>query len=110
MTADASLLNTDNSNVSANLDEKQLVELPSSTRNAFGFLTLNSSGQQLLWNRRCCWAAAAILRMRRGLAGHPTFLNFAGGFFGTTMFELDGSVDTDSEWGGRHLLSVPGRD
>src|ERR1035438_6253817 len=37
-----------------------------------------------------------------------SFLNFAGGFFGTTGFMLDGSWDTDPEWGA--VIFVPSVD
>ena len=94
--AQASQLNTDNANISADIDAKQVVELPLNLRNIYGLATLNSSvnntseGQQLL-------------------GGGPngtdnadqdiSFLNFAGGFFGTSAYLLDGVWDTDPEWG-----------
>jgi len=94
--AQASLLNTDNANLSADVDAKQVVELPLNLRNVYGLATLNSSvnntseGQMLL-----------------GGGGPSTgdadqdisFLNFAGGFFGTSAYLLDGAWDTDPEWG-----------
>jgi hypothetical protein len=94
--SEASQLNTDNANISADIDAKQVVELPLNLRNVYGLATLNSSvnntseGQMLL-----------------GGGGPSTdnadqdisFLNFAGGFFGTTAFLLDGAWDTDPEWG-----------
>jgi hypothetical protein len=94
--AQASQLNTDNANLSADIDAKQVVELPLNLRNVYGLATLNSSvnntseGQQLL-----------------GGGGPSTddadqdisFLNFAGGFFGTSAYLLDGVWDTDPEWG-----------
>ncbi len=94
--AQASQLNTDNANISANIDAKQVVELPLNLRNVFGLATLNSSvsnnseGQQLLGG---------------GSNGTDdadqdiSFLNFAGGFFGTSAYLLDGAWDTDPEWG-----------
>lgn len=94
--AEASQLDTDNANIAANIDAKQVVELPLNLRNIYGLATLNSSvnntseGQQLL-------------------GGGPngtdnadqdiSFLNFAGGFFGTSAYLLDGVWDTDPEWG-----------
>jgi len=94
--AQASQLNTDNANIAASIDAKQVVELPLNLRNVYGLATLNSSvnntseGQQLL-------------------GGGPngtdnadqdiSFLNFAGGFFGTSAYLLDGDWDTDPEWG-----------
>ena len=94
--AQASQLNTDNANISADIDSKQVVELPLNLRNVFGLATLNSSvnnnseGQQLLGG---------------GSNGTDdadqdiSFLNFAGGFFGTSAYLLDGVWDTDPEWG-----------
>jgi hypothetical protein len=105
VTSDASNLNTDNANVAADIAAKQLVELPLNMRNVYGLATLNSSvsnsseGQMLL-----------------GGGGPSTddadqdisFLNFAGGFFGTSAYMLDGSWDTDPEWGA--VIFVPSVD
>jgi hypothetical protein len=105
VTAQASLLNTDNANISADIDAKQIVELPLNLRNVYGLATLNSSvnnsseGQMLL-----------------GGGGPSTddadqdisFLNFAGGFFGTSAYLLDGAWDTDPEWGA--VIYVPSVD
>ncbi|HEV2711206.1 MAG TPA: TonB-dependent receptor [Edaphobacter sp.] len=96
VTSQASLLNTENANISADINAKQVVELPLNQRNVYGLATLNSSvnntseGQMLL-----------------GGGGPSTddadqdisFLNFAGGFFGTSAYLLDGVWDTDPEWG-----------
>jgi hypothetical protein len=105
VTSQASLLNTDNANISADIDAKQVVELPLNLRNVYGLATLNSSvnntseGQMLL-----------------GGGGPSTddadqdisFLNFAGGFFGTSAYLLDGAWDTDPEWGA--VIYVPSVD
>jgi len=45
VTSNVSLLNTDNSNVAAVIDAKQIVELPLNVRNVYGLATLNSSVQ-----------------------------------------------------------------
>jgi hypothetical protein len=94
--AQASQLNTDNANISTDIDAKHVVELPLNLRNVFGLATLNSSvnnnseGQMLLGG---------------GSNGTDdadqdiSFLNFAGGFFGTSAYLLDGAWDTDPEWG-----------
>jgi Carboxypeptidase regulatory-like domain len=94
--AQASQLNVDNANISADIDAKHVVELPLNLRNVYGLATLNSSvnnnseGQQLLGG---------------GSNGTDdadqdiSFLNFAGGFFGTSAYLLDGAWDTDPEWG-----------
>ncbi|MGA3034224.1 MAG: carboxypeptidase-like regulatory domain-containing protein [Terracidiphilus sp.] len=105
VTADASLLNTDNSNVAASLDAKQIVELPLNVRNVYGLATLNSSVQN---------TSEGQLLLGGGSNTTDTadqdisFMNFAGGFFGTTAFLVDGSWDTDTEWGG--VIFVPGVD
>lgn len=105
VTADASQLNTDNSNVAADIDAKQIVELPLNMRNVYGLTTLNSSVNN-----------TSESQMLLGGGGNATdnadqdisFLNFAGGFFGTSAFMLDGSWDTDPEWGA--VIFVPSVD
>ncbi len=106
VTADASNLNTDNnSNVATNIDAKEIVELPLTTRNVYGLATLNSSvsntseGQMLLGGGS---------NSTDNADQDISFLNFAGGFFGTTAFLLDGSWDTDPEWGA--VIDVPSVD
>ncbi len=94
--AQASQLNTDNANISADIDAKQVVELPLNLRNIYGLATLNSSvnntseGQQLLGG-----GSNGTDNADQDIS----FLNFAGGFFGTSAYLLDGAWDTDPEWG-----------
>jgi hypothetical protein len=94
--AQASQLNTDNANISADIDAKQVVELPLNLRNVYGLATLNSSvnntseGQQLLGG-----GSNGTDNADQDIS----FLNFAGGFFGTSAYLLDGAWDTDPEWG-----------
>jgi len=105
VTSDVTLLNTDNANVAADIDSKQIVELPLNVRNIYGLVTLNSSVQN-----------SSESQILLGGGGNTTdtadqdisFLNFAGGFFGTTAFLIDGSWDTDTEWGA--VIFVPGVD
>jgi hypothetical protein len=105
VTADASLLNTDNSNVATSLDAKEIVELPLNVRNVYGLTTLNSSVSN-----------SSESQMLLGGGGNTTdnadqdisFLNFNGGYFGSTAFLLDGSWDTDPEWGA--VVFVPSVD
>ena len=105
ITSDASQLNTDNSNVAASLDAKEIVELPLNVRNVYGLATLNSSVQN---------TSEGQLLLGGGSNTTDTadqdisFMNFAGGFFGTTAFMVDGSWDTDTEWGA--VIFVPGVD
>ena len=105
VTADASQLNTDNSNVATNLSASTIEELPLNTRNVYGLASLNSAvsntseGQMLL---------GGGTNTTDDADQDISFMNFAGGFFGTTGFMLDGSWDTDSEWGG--VIFVPSVD
>ena len=105
VTANASLLNTDNSNVAADIEANQIEEMPLNTRNVYGLVTLNSSvnntseGQMLL---------GGGTNTTDDADQDISFMNFAGGFFGTTGFLLDGSWDTDTEWGG--VIFVPSVD
>jgi len=105
VTADASVLNTDNANVATDIDAKQIVELPLNNRNVYGLITLNSSvnnsseGQMLLGGGS---------NSTDNADQDISFLNFAGGFFGTSGFMLDGSWDTDPEWGA--VIYVPSVD
>jgi hypothetical protein len=103
--SDVALMNTDNANVAADIDAKQIVELPLNVRNVYGLATLNSSVQN---------TSEGQLLLGGGSNTTDTadqdisFMNFAGGFFGTTAFLIDGSWDTDSEWGA--VIFVPGVD
>lgn len=105
VTADASQLNTDNSNVAADISAQQIVELPLNVRNIYGLATLNSAvgntseGQQLLGGGS---------NSTDNADQDISFLNFSGGFFGTTAFLLDGAWDTDPEWGA--VIYVPSVD
>jgi len=105
VTADASQLNTENSNVATDLGANTIEELPLNTRNVYGLVSLNSSvsntseGQMLL---------GGGTNTTDDADQDISFMNFAGGFFGTTGFMLDGSWDTDTEWGG--VIFVPSVD
>ncbi len=103
--AEASQINTDNANIATSLDAKQVVELPLNLRNVYGLATLNSSVQN-------------TSEQQGLLGGGPngtdnadqdiSFLNFAGGFFGTSAYLLDGAWDTDPQWGA--VIYVPSVD
>jgi hypothetical protein len=105
VTSTASQLNTDNSNVATDISAQQIVELPLNVRNVYGLATLNSSvgntseGQQLLGGGS---------NSTDNADQDVSFLNFSGGFFGTTAFLLDGAWDTDPEWGA--VIYVPSVD
>lgn len=96
VTSEAPLLNTEDPNVSASIGAKQVVELPLNLRNVYGLATLNSSVN----------TSGEVQARDGGGAGNNgnadqdiSFLNFGGGFFGTSAFLLDGIWDTAGDWG-----------
>ena len=105
VTEDASQLNTNNSNVAADVSAQQIVELPLNVRNVYGLATLNSAlgktseSQQLMGGGN---------NTNDDADQDISFMNFAGGFFGTSAFLLDGAWDTDPEWGA--VINVPSVD
>ena len=103
--ADASQLNTDNSNVAASIDAKQIVELPLNLRNVYGLATLNSAVGNTTENQMLLGGGS---NASDNADQDISFMNFGGGFFGTTAFMLDGSWDTDPEWGA--VIFVPSVD
>jgi hypothetical protein len=105
VTSEAPLINTSNANIAAEVNSKQIVELPLNDRNVYTLIQLNSSVQ-----------TGNIYQTVLGGAGNSdnadqdvTFLNFAGGYFGTSAYLLDGTWDTaTNSWGG--VISVPSVD
>lgn len=105
VTSAAPLINTTNANIGAEVNSKQIVELPLNDRNVYSLIQLNSSVQ-----------TGNLYQTVLGGAGNSdnadqdvTFLNFAGGYFGTSAYMLDGTWDTAiNSWGG--VISVPSVD
>ncbi|MGC2639441.1 MAG: TonB-dependent receptor [Acidobacteriaceae bacterium] len=103
--ANASQLNTENSNIADDIPGKDITEYPLNIRNIYGLATLNSSvsntseGQMLL---------GGGTNTTDDADQDISFMNFAGGYFGSTAFMLDGAWDTDTEWGG--VIFVPSVD
>jgi hypothetical protein len=96
VTAEAPLINTDNANISADIAAKQIVELPLNLRNIIGLTELNSSVNNTTQSQVLNGGGAST----NGNADQDiSFLNFSGGFFGTTAFLLDGVWDTSGDWG-----------
>src|ERR1039457_5985622 len=101
--AQAPLLATDNANVSSDLNQQEIQQLPVNLRNAFGLVLLNSSVNN-----------STQLQLLNGGGQSGTadqdisFLNFGGGYFGTTAYLLDGHWDTAADWGG--VIYVPSMD
>ncbi len=94
VTSQAPLLNTDNANLSAEITAKQVVDLPLNLRNVYGLATLNSSVQNSSESQKVNGGGTQDTADQ-----DISFLNFGGGFFGTTAFLLDGVWDTASDWG-----------
>ena len=96
----APLLNTDNANISADISQRQVVELPLNLRNVYGLASLNSSVNN---------STQAQMVNSNGISGSAdqdiSFLNFGGTHFGTAAFLLDGTWDTAQDWGG--VVYVP---
>ena len=103
--ADAAQLNTDNSNVATSIDAKQIVELPLNLRNVYGLATLNSAVGNTTENQMLLGGGS---NASDNADQDISFMNFGGGFFGSTAFMLDGSWDTDPEWGA--VIFVPSVD
>jgi hypothetical protein len=96
----APLLNTDNANISADISQRQVVELPLNLRNVFGLASLNSSVNN---------STQAQMVNSNGISGSAdqdiSFLNFGGTHFGTAAYLFDGTWNTAQDWGG--VVYVP---
>ncbi|HEU5341786.1 TonB-dependent receptor [Edaphobacter sp.] len=100
------LINADNANISADISQKQIVELPLNLRNVFGLASLNSSVNN---------STQAQMVNSNGISGSAdqdiSFLNFGGTHFGTAAYLLDGTWNTAQDWGGVvYVPSVEGVD
>src|SRR5882757_3812764 len=96
----APLLNTDNANISADISQQQVVELPLNLRNVFGLASLNSSVNN---------STQSQMVNSNGISGSAdqdiSFLNFGGTHFGTAAYLLDGTWNTAPDWGA--VVNVP---
>lgn len=105
VTSQAPLLNADNANISADINSRQIVQLPLNLRNIISLATLNSSVNNTSQSQVLNGGSGST----NGNADQDiSFLNFGGGFFGTTAFLLDGIWDTAPDWGG--VIYVPSVD
>jgi hypothetical protein len=100
VTAQAAILAADNANVSSDLTGQQIDQLPVDFRNVFGLVLMNSSVNN---------SSQFQVVNGGGQSGTAdqdiSFLNFGGGFFGTSAYLLDGHWDTAADWGG--VIYVP---
>jgi hypothetical protein len=100
VTSQGSLLNTGDANLSAEVDSQQVKDLPLNLRNVISLATLNSSVTNSSESQQLNEGGTS------GKADQDvSFLNFGGGFFGTSAYLLDGIWDTDSTWGA--VIYVP---
>jgi len=97
------LLQTSDSNLSAEITGKQVVDLPLNLRNVYSLATLNSSVNNAQQSQKSGGGSSSSIADQ-----DVSFLNFGGGFFGTTAFLLDGIWDTASDWGA--VVYVPSVD
>ena len=100
VSGEAPLLNTGDANLSAEVTSKQVEALPLNLRNVIALATLNSSVSNTSEGESVNEGGTS------GKADQDvSFLNFGGGFFGTSAYLLDGIWDTDSTWGA--VIYVP---
>jgi len=100
VTGQGPILASDNANVSSDLTGQQIDQLPVEFRSAFGLVMMNSSVNN---------ASQFQVVNGGGQSGTAdqdiSFLNFGGGYFGTSAYLLDGHWDTAADWGG--VIYVP---
>jgi len=94
------LFQTQDANISTELDSKQIEELPLNLRNVLSFATLDSS-VNVQGDRQLLAAGGSEDTADQDYS----FLNFGGGYFGTNLFLLNGGYDVAQGWGG--ILYVP---
>src|SRR5208283_3253893 len=96
------LLQTQDSNISTELTNQQIQELPLNFRNVLSFATLDSAVN-----------TQGFRQLLGGGGSEDTadqdysFLNFGGGYFGTNLFLLEGGYDTAQGWGGIFYVPAP---
>src|SRR5208282_2359693 len=94
------LLQTQDANISTELENKQIEELPLNLRNVLSFATLDSA-VNTQGDRQLLAAGGSEDTADQDYS----FLNFGGGYFGTNLFLLEGGYDVAQGWGG--ILYVP---
>jgi Carboxypeptidase regulatory-like domain len=94
------LFQTQDANISTELTNKQIEELPLNLRNVLSFATLDSS-VNVQGDRQLLAAGGSEDTADQDYS----FMNFGGGYFGTNLFLLEGGYDVAQGWGG--ILYVP---
>ncbi len=103
VTAQATVLNTGNADLSSEVSSKQVLELPLNIRNVYGLVELDSSV-----NNSQQFQALNPPGSQGNVDQDIAFFNFGGGRFGTTAFLLDGAWDGAGDWDG--VIYVPSVD
>ncbi len=100
VTGEGPILAADNANVSSDLNSQQIDQLPVDFLSAFGLVMMNSSVNNAQQFQVVNGGG------QQGTADQDiSFLNFGGGYFGTSAYLLDGHWDTAADWGG--VIYVP---
>ncbi len=100
--ASGPLLQTQDANISTELDSKQIEELPLNLRNVLSFATLDSA-VNVQGDRQLLAAGGSEDTADQDYS----FLNFGGGYFGTNLFLLEGGYDVGQGWGPVMYLPAP---
>ena len=103
VTSVAPLLQTESANVSTEVTQRQVQDLPLNLRNVTGLVLLNSSVNNQTQQQVLASGGAEDTADQ-----DMSFLSFGGGFFGTTAFMLDGGWNVSEGWGG--TIYVPSAD
>src|SRR5579863_9835426 len=98
--ASGPLLQTQDANISTELDSKQIEELPLNLRNVLSFATLDSA-VNTQGDRQLLAAGGSEDTADQDYS----FMNFGGGYFGNNLYLLEGGYDVAQGWGG--ILYVP---
>ena len=94
------LLQTQDANISTELENKQIEELPLNLRNVLSFATLDSA-VNTQGDRQLLAAGGSEDTADQDYS----FMNFGGGYFGNNLYLLEGGYDVAQGWGG--ILYVP---
>ena len=94
------LLQTQDANISTELESKQIEELPLNLRNVLSFATLDSA-VNTQGDRQLLAAGGSEDTADQDYS----FMNFGGGYFGNNLYLLEGGYDVAQGWGG--ILYVP---
>jgi hypothetical protein len=98
--ASGPLLQTQDANISTELESKQIEELPLNLRNVLSFATLDSA-VNTQGDRQLLGAGGSEDTADQDYS----FMNFGGGYFGNNLYLLEGGYDVAQGWGG--ILYVP---